>query len=117
MSNSLFERNIPPTSVASSDGSDSQGSSSVPPHQVPMSQAAPTDKSDVILAYLKRLDQSNQALTKQVAELETNRSASSTPLTARTHPTLHTSVPNLAHLIMPTHLQADKDGTATVNPY
>ena len=114
LSNSLFEGNIPPTSIARSEGSDSQGSSSVPPHQAPTSQAAPRDKSDVIVAYTERLDQPNQALTKRVAELETNRSASSTPLTARTRPTLYPSVPNPAHLTVPTHLQADKDGTATV---
>ena len=41
------------------------------------------DKSDAILAYLQRIAQTNQALVKRGNDLESNRSASSTPLGPR----------------------------------
>ena len=41
------------------------------------------DKSDAILAYLQKIDQSNQSLAKRVSELESNRSVSSKPLGPR----------------------------------
>ena len=40
-------------------------------------------KYDAILAYLQRIDQTNQALVKRVKELESNRSVSSMPLSPR----------------------------------
>ena len=110
--NSLFEGNILPTSAASSDASVSHVPSSVPSDQAPTSQATPIDKSDAILAYLERLDPSNQALTKCVAKLETNRSMASTPLNARTRPILHPSVPNPTHSTVPAQHLEDRDGTA-----
>ena len=38
-----------------------------------------SDNSDTILAYLKKLDESNQALLKRVSDLEANKSLPSTP--------------------------------------
>ena len=108
----LLESNIPPTSVASSAASASHGPSSVLPHQVGMPQAAPLE-SDAILVYLERLDNSNQALTRRVAELEANRSTSSTPLNARTRPMTRHSVPSTTQLTVPSQHLADTDGTAT----
>ena len=86
-------------------------SSTVSSDQILTTQVTPIDKSDAILAYLERLDQSNQALTKCVAELETNRSMASTPQSTRTHPTLHPSVTNPTHLTVPAQHLADRDST------
>ena len=113
VSTSLFEGNILPASVASSADSASCGLSSVPLHQVGTSQAAPLDKSDAILAYLERLDNSNQALTRRVAELESNRSMASTPLNAKTRPRTRQSAPNAAQQTIPAQHLADTDSLVT----
>ena len=113
VSTSLFKGDIPPTSVASSAASASHGHSSVPPYQAGTSQAVPLDKSDAILAYLERLDSSNQALTRCVAELESNRSMSSTPLNARTRPITRQSAPSATQQTVPVQHLADTDGIAT----
>ena len=84
VSNVLHEGQIPPISVTNSDSSEGSAPLSVRPP----TSAAPVDKSDAILAYLQCLDQSNQALTKRVMELETNRSTASTPHNARTRSTV-----------------------------
>ena len=115
VSNSLFESNILPTSVTSSGASVSHGPSSAPPVQVLISQVAPMDKSDAILAYLELLDQSNQALTKRVTELEMNRSVASTPLNARTRPLLNPSVPNQMHATGAAQHMVDRDGTVVAS--
>ena len=59
--------------------------------QMPSTSAASTasnqtDKSDLILAYLERVDQFNQALTRRVAGLEANKSTSPTTHSIRTQP-------------------------------
>ena len=121
MSNLDFDGSMPPSSVASTDASANQLPSSVSSNQVPTVQAIPTDKSDAILAYLERLDHSNQALTKRVAELETNRSVASTPQSARTRFIPHLSVPNSTNATVLQHHPVERSNigitpTHTCNP-
>ena len=121
VSNLAFDGSIPPSSVASTDASANQLLSSVSSNQVPTVQAIPTDKSDAILAYLERLNQSNQALTKLVAELETNRSVASTPQSARTCFIPHLSVPNSTNATVLQQHQVERSNigivpTHTCNP-
>ena len=53
VSNFGFDGSIPPSSVATTDASANQPSSSISSNHVPRVQAIPTDKSDAILAYLE----------------------------------------------------------------
>ena len=99
---------IPLTSVASNDNAGSQIFSPV----LPTPQAAPIDKSDVILAYLQRLDQSNQALTKHVVELETNRPMVSAPQNAGSRLTAIPAVPNLLKSTVQVQYPVDGGSTA-----
>ena len=114
MSNFGFDGSIPPSSVATTDASANQFPSSISSNQVPMVQAIPTDKSDAILAYLERLDQSNQALTKRVAELETNRSVASTPQSARNRLIPHLSGPNSSNATVLQQHQAERSNIGIV---
>ena len=58
--------------------------SNVPPSTVGNDAQIP-DKSDSILAYLQKIDMTNQALIRRVNELETNKSVASTPQAPRSH--------------------------------
>ena len=59
VSNVGFDGSIPPSSVATAGASANQHSSSISSNQPPGVQAIPTDNSDLILAYLERLDHLN----------------------------------------------------------
>ena len=74
VSTSLLDDHLPRPAVLNSGLSAEAGPSATSPAVL----QPPRDKSNAILAYLERLDQSNQALTKRVSELETNRSVAST---------------------------------------
>ena len=104
VSNVLHDGQIPPISVTNSESSEGSAPLSV----IPPTSAAPVDKSDAILAYLQRLDQSNQALTKRVMELETNRSAASMPHNARTRSTVPAMTFNPPPPAMQTQYQAEE---------
>ena len=52
--------------------------SNVPPSTV-KNDTQIHDRSDAIQAYLQKIDMTNQALIRRVNELETNKSAASTP--------------------------------------
>ena len=69
-----------------------------------------TNKSDLILAYLEKLDQSNQALS----ELETSKSTSSTPRSTRTQPQNDFSVRFPANSRQ--FSEADQSATAAFRP-
>ena len=58
--------------------------SSVPPSTVG-NDTQIRGKSDAILAYLQKIDMTNQALIRRVNELETNKSVASTPQAPRSH--------------------------------
>ena len=98
---------IPLTFVASNDYAGNRISSPV----LPTPQAAPIDKSDVILGYLQHLDQSNQALT--VAELETNRPMVSAPQNTGSRLTAIPAVPTLLKSTVQVQYLAD-GGITTV---
>ena len=67
------------------------------PSEIQHHDQQPIDKSDAILAYLQKIDQSNQSLAKRVGELESNRSVSSTPLGPRSQlATSHIHSPQIA---------------------
>ena len=114
VSNLGFDGSIPPSSTATAGVSASQLSSAISSNQVPGVQASPTDKSEVILAHLERLDQSNQALTKRVAELETNRSAPSTPQSARNRCIPQTSGPNASTATVLQQHQAERGNIGVI---
>ena len=114
VSNLGSDGSIPSSSLATAGASASQLSSATSSNQVPGVQALHTDKSDAILAYLERLDQSNQALTKRVAELETNRSAPSTPQGARNRFTPQTSAPIASNATVLQQHQAERGNIGVV---
>ena len=103
VSNVLHDGQILPISVTNSDSSEGSAHLSLRPP----TSAAPVDKSDAIPPYLQCLDQSNQALTKRVMELETNRSAASMPHNTRTHSTVPAMTFNPPPLAMQTQYQAE----------
>ena len=73
-----------------------------------------SDKSDLILAYLEKLDHSNQALTRRVADLEVSKSTSSTPHSTRTQS--QTVLTALFSLNSQQLLQADQGQPALSQP-
>ena len=109
VSTSLLDDHLPRPTMLNSSLSAEVGLSSTSPTAL----QPPRDKSDVILAYLERLDQSNQALTKRVSELETNRSVASTPHNARTRSVPPQGTTNLPHSV--THPQSHMEGCNTAN--
>ena len=89
VSNAFSSGQVPPISASNSNVFEDH----IHPASLPTMQPAPIDKSDAILAYLQKLDQSNLALSKHVMELESSRSVASTPHNVRTRPIM----PSLAH--------------------
>ena len=109
VSTSLLDGHLPRPAMLNSGLSAEVGPSSTSPTVL----QPPRDKSDVILAYLECLDQSNQALTQRVSELETNRSIASTPQNARTRSALPQGATNLPHSVA--HPQLQMEGCNTAN--
>ena len=109
MSNAPLDGQLPPISATNSERSEGHGSSSA----LPTTLLDSIDKSDAILAYLERLDQSNQALTKRVVKLETSTSTASMPHNVRTRSTVPPVVFNSSQPA--TQLQYQVQGGNTVN--
>ena len=109
VSTSVLDGQLPCSAVLNSGFSVDAGPSSTSP----AGGQPPRDKSDAILAYLERLDQSNQALTKRISDLETNRSAASTPHNARTRSALPSGAAIPPHSVPQPQFQIE--GSNTIN--